>query len=73
MIKITYKQALDEGLTIVKPRLKKDRNFDSIFGKTPQDKTYWILFTLKAKEKEIAKIFGVSIGRVSQKKKELGF
>lgn len=73
MRKITFKQALDEGLTIRKPRRRKENRFRDVFGKTAQDKAYRVFFTLKATNAEIAEVMKVSAGTVNNMRKKMGF
>lgn len=66
-----YKQALEMGLTIVKPRLKTDRYEDAV-GKTPKEKAIWVLLKLRWKEREIASAVNVCQQYISKKKIQFG-
>jgi len=68
---ITWQEALQEGLHIFKPRLKKNRYSDAV-GNTSREKAIWVLLKLNWTEKQIAAAIGVSQQYVSSKRKEFG-
>ena len=71
--KISWQNAVAEGLRIHKPRPKMKRTFRDLTGETAKEKAYWVLFTLKATHQEVAEVFDISIGKVNKIKKKMGF
>ena len=70
---ISWQQALGEGLRIIKPRRIKENRFRDVPGETTREKAYWVFFTLKATNKEIAEVMKVSTGTVNNMRKKMSF